>query len=96
MLTTNQIMDAAKIVASEYPISQMQLFGSYAENRNTPESDVDILVEFPKDYVATLLTLCKIKNRMEELLGTPVDVISAPLPDDSMLEIKKVVPLYAA
>lgn len=96
MLTTNQIMDAAKIVASEYPISQMQLFGSYAENRNTPESDVDILVEFSKDHVATLLTLCKIKNRMEELLSTPVDIISAPLPDDSMLEIKKVVPLYAA
>ena len=96
MLTRDQIKAAAEIVASEYPISQMQLFGSYAENKNTPESDVDVLVEFTEGAVVTLLTLCKIKNRMEDILNTPVDVISIPLPDDSILEINKVVPLYAA
>ena len=96
MLTIKQITDAANIVAAEYPISKMHLFGSYAENNNTPESDVDILVEFSNDSVVTLLTLCKIKNRMEDILNTPVDIISSPIPADSMLEIKKVVPLYAA
>lgn len=96
MLTTHDIAKAANIVELEYPISRIDLFGSYAENRNTPDSDVDILIEFSDKSAVTLLTLCKIKNRLEELLNTPVDVISAPVPADSMLEFKKVVQLYAA
>ncbi len=96
MLTIDEIMFAAHKIAKEYPLKSIRLFGSYAENRNTDNSDVDILIEFKDDVVATLLTLCKIKNSLEEILNVPVDVISFPLPDDSMLEIKKVVSLYAA
>ena len=96
MLTIDQISNAAKIVAKEYPVIKIQLFGSYAEGRNTPESDVDILLEFDSVAVVTLLTLCRIKNRMEELLNVPVDVITLPIPDDSIIEINKVVSLYAA
>ena len=96
MLSISNIEDAAKIVAKEYPIEKIQLFGSYAENKNTAQSDVDILVEFSQGAVITLLTLCGLKNRMEELLNTSVDVISLPLPDDSMLKINKVVQIYAA
>lgn len=96
MLTITQISNAAKIVADEYPIAKIQLFGSYAEGRSTPESDVDILLEFETAAIVTLLTLCRIKNRMEELLNVPVDVVTLPIPDDSLLEINKVVSLYAA
>lgn len=49
MLTIAQIANAAKIVAGEYPISRIHLFGSYAEERNTPESDVDMLGELDFD-----------------------------------------------
>lgn len=96
MLTIEQIKTAAKIVASEYPITKMQLFGSYADGCSKDNSDVDILVEFNPDAIVTLLTLCKIKNRMEDLLHTSVDIISMPIPNDSILEINKVVSLYAA
>ena len=96
MLTINQITDAAETVAKEFPIIRMQLFGSYAENRNNENSDVDILIEFSHDATITLLTVCMIKERMEELLNTAVDVITLPIPNDSILEINKVVQLYAA
>lgn len=96
MLNLEQIISAARVIAKEYPISRIELFGSYAEGRNTPESDVDLLVEFKTDAVVTLLTLCKIKNKMEDLLNTPVDVIHSPIPENAMIEIGKVVPLYAA
>ncbi|MBO5007295.1 MAG: nucleotidyltransferase domain-containing protein [Clostridia bacterium] len=96
MLTIDQISNAAKIIAIEYPVVKIQLFGSYAEGKNTPESDVDILLEFDSVAVVTLLTLCRIKNRMEELLNVSVDVVVLPIPEDSLIEINKVVPLYAA
>ena len=96
MLSVKQISDAAGIIAEEYPVTKIQLFGSYAEGKNTSESDVDILVEFDETAVVTLLTLCKIKNRMGEILGVPVDVVTLPIPEDSLIEINKVVSLYAA
>ncbi len=96
MLTIEQITNAAEIVAKEFSINSISLFGSYAENRNTEESDVDILVDFSPKVNVTLLTICSVKCRMEELLNIPVDVITLPIPKDSILEINKVVPLYAA
>lgn len=95
MLTIEQIAEAARIVAKEYPITKMKLFGSYADGRNTAQSDVDVLVEFNTSSIS-LIKLCGIKNRMEELLNTVVDVVHSPIPDDSIIEINKVVPLYAA
>lgn len=95
MLTIKEITDAAEIVAKEYPITKITLFGSYAKGTNTENSDVDLLVEFTTEAIS-LLTLSAIKYRFEDLLNIPVDVIHAPIPKDSILEIDKVVPLYAA
>jgi predicted nucleotidyltransferase len=30
----------------KYPLASVELFGSYARNEQTPDSDIDILVEF--------------------------------------------------
>ena len=95
MLTVSQIEKAAAIVADEFPITKIELFGSYARGTNKPESDVDLLVEFNTDAVS-LLTLSAIKLRFEELLGVPVDLVHAPIPENSIIELDKVVPLYAA
>ena len=95
MLMIEQIVKACEIAANEYPITRMELFGSYANGTSTPQSDVDILVEFKTPSVS-LITLSGLKLRLEELLGTPVDVIHSPIPKGSILEIDKVVPLYAA
>ncbi len=95
MLTLNQISEAAKIAANEYPITRIDLFGSYANGTNTNESDVDLLVEFETEGVP-LLVLSGLKLRLEEILNTPVDIVHSPVPEGSLLEIEKVVPLYAA
>ncbi len=96
MLTLDQITNAAKKVAKEYPIKAIHLFGSYANGTNTENSDVDLLVEFIENNGVSLITICSLKIRMEELLNKEVDVIHAPIPENSILEIDKVVPLYAA
>ena len=95
MLTIEQITNAAAAVAKEFPITKIQLFGSYASGKNTPESDVDLLVEFTTDAVS-LFTLSALTIRLEELLGISVDVVHAPIPEDSIIELDKVVPIYAA
>jgi len=48
------------------------IFGSVARDQQTEDSDVDILIEAP---VLDLLSLIGIKYQLEEMLGTPVDVV---------------------
>ena len=95
MLTVQQIADSVTIASREYPLRKVELFGSYANGSNTPQSDVDLLVEFSQPKVS-LLTLCALKMRMEELLGSGVDIVHGPLPDGCLLEIDRRIPLYGA
>ena len=95
MLTVQQIADSVDVASREYPLRKVELFGSYANGKNTPQSDVDLLVEFVQPRVS-LLMISALKLRMEELLGTDVDIIHGPLPNDSMLEVDRRIPLYGA
>ena len=95
MLTIAQITKAVEMVAEEFNVKRVCLFGSYAENRNTEKSDVDLLVEFFVPVVS-LFALVDIKNRLQDILGVEIDVIHAPLPENSLISPEKVVELYAA
>ena len=95
MLSIQQIIDGVNTVAGEYPITKVELFGSYAEGRNRQSSDVDLLVEFSSPRIS-LITLNGLKCRLEEILETDVDVIHGPLPDGAMLEINRRIPIYGA
>lgn len=95
MLTLQQIADGVSVASREYPLRKVELFGSYASGKNTAQSDVDLLVEFMQPRVS-LLTINAMKYRLEELLGTDVDIVHGPLPADSMLEIDRRIPLYGA
>jgi hypothetical protein len=56
----------------EFAVKALFLFGSVARGEATPESDVDLLVEF--DRPVGLFTLLKLQSYLEELLGCSVDL----------------------
>ena len=93
MLTHEEICKAVSEIATEFPIKQVSYFGSYAEGRQTGVSDLDLLIEFHRPAVS-LFMLSAIKYDLEDLLKIPVDVIHAPVPQNSLLEIGKVVRVY--
>lgn len=93
MLEIETIADGVCEAACNYPVKRIELFGSYAENRQTEQSDVDLLVEFESATVS-LLVISSLRQRIEEELGVSVDLLHAPLPDDAFLEIGDTVTLY--
>ncbi len=95
MLTIQQISDSVTLAAREHPIKKAELFGSYANGTSRADSDVDLLLEFDTPHVS-LLTLNQVKYRLEELLGTSVDVVHGPLAEGSLLKIDRRIPLYGA
>ena len=90
MPTMEAIRSAVDGLRSAYALKAVNIFGSYAEGRATPQSDLDLLVEFDSPSVS-LIRLNALKYDLEDALGLPVDVIHAPLPADSMIQPDKVV-----
>ena len=95
MLNIQDIISGVALAAQEYPIKKAELFGSYANGTSNAGSDVDLLVEFTTPRVS-LLTLNRVKYRLEEILQTEVDVIHGPLSENSMIEIDRRITLYGA
>ena len=93
MLDIETIAKGMQESIRDYPVKKIELFGSYAENRQTEESDVDLLVEFTS-LAVSLLVIASLRNRLENSLGVSVDLIHAPIPEDSILEVGKRVTLY--
>ena len=93
-MTIDDIKNAVKDVAVEFPIFRTVLFGLRANGTYTPESDVDLIMEF--NAPVTLITISKIKNRLESILETNVDIVHGPMQDDDMIEIENEIEVYKA
>jgi len=93
MLTFGEIKDSVSGIAVKYPIKKLSLFGSYADGSAKDESDIDLLIEFSSPYVSLFL-LCDIKNEIESKLNTVVDLIHAPIDEDSFIKIDRVIDIY--
>ena len=57
------------------PVVKAWLFGSFARGEETPESDIDILVEYDDNAHISLLTISHMMGEMERSTGRRVDLI---------------------
>ena len=67
-----------KIIADYFktqPVLKAWLFGSYARGEETPESDVDILVQYDNNAKISLLTISHMMGELEKTIGKRVDLI---------------------
>jgi uncharacterized protein len=69
-------LDKIAQICRKYKIRELGIFGSAARGEATPESDVDILLEFLPDSGMSLFRLEDLNRELEELLGRKVDLAS--------------------
>ncbi|HNV69733.1 MAG TPA: nucleotidyltransferase family protein [Candidatus Ozemobacteraceae bacterium] len=71
------ILDAIRLVKpslrEKYGVKSIGLFGSFAREEATPDSDIDILVEFERPIGIEFVDLA---DEMESLLQRRVDLVS--------------------
>ena len=90
MPTMETIQSVVQSLKNAYSLRAVDIFGSYADGRATPQSDLDLLVEFDTPS-GSLIRLNALKYDLEDALGLSVDLVHAPLPEGSMIEPGKVV-----
>lgn len=75
-----QHLDAIRALCREFGVTRLEVFGSIMTTHFDPDrSDIDFIVEYPPDYEfgLWLTRYFDLKERLEALLGRPVDLIMA-------------------
>jgi predicted nucleotidyltransferase len=62
---------------TRYGVGALAIFGSYARGEQTPESDLDLLVEFER--VPGMLGFVGLALDLEQALGLKVDLATRPM-----------------
>jgi predicted nucleotidyltransferase len=70
--------DAVVAAAARAGVRNVRVFGSVARGDDTESSDIDLLVEIPREL--GLFELGRLETEMTEILGVPVDLV----PDRSL------------
>jgi uncharacterized protein len=77
MLTKNEILtklnELKPLLHKDYNVKQIGLFGSFSEDEQNEESDIDILVEFEKPIGWKFFAL---ENYLEEVFQRKVDLVT--------------------
>jgi len=77
METKNQIINKLRelkpILFTEYSVRKIGIFGSYANETNTEDSDIDILVEFDKPIGWKFFSL---ELYLEKIFEKKVDLVT--------------------
>lgn len=60
-------------IIKKYNISKAALFGSIVTGKMRSDSDIDLLIDMPKD--SSLFDLLRVKIDLEEQLGRRVDLV---------------------
>ena len=68
-----KLEDLKPYLKQRYAVSSLYIFGSYTRFEQTPQSDVDILVDFIT--VPDLLTFIEIEEFLSKELGIQVDLV---------------------
>ncbi len=72
-----KILSEHKKELSLHGVKTIAVFGSVARGEDSAKSDVDILVEFNQDrYKIGLIAFVRLRRRLEEILGTQVDLVT--------------------
>jgi predicted nucleotidyltransferase len=76
-LLTHLLRHRAELIeiAGQHGGENLRLFGSALRGDDTPDSDVDLLLDYRPG--TTLFDIVRMKRRMEEVLGRRVELVSA-------------------
>ena len=74
--TIDELKQRISPVAEKYALRAVYLFGSYARNEATEQSDVDILIDRKGSAVRSMLDMGGLYNDLRESVGKEIDLVT--------------------
>ena len=70
-------LDTIRQYFATQPIKKAWLFGSCSRGEDTPDSDIDILVEYNDSNSISLMTISRIMTSLSKKLNRKIDLVEA-------------------
>lgn len=82
------ILETIRTFFASQPVNRAWVFGSYSRGEQTPDSDVDILVDFDREHATIgLFEYVRMINQLKDLTGKEIDLVEngtlLPFADES-------------
>ena len=74
--TIEELKQKIEPIARKYDIPAVYIFGSYARNEATENSDVDVLIDRKGSKIVSMFDLGALYNDLDEELGIGLDLIT--------------------
>ena len=88
-------LDTIRQYFTTQPIKKAWLFGSCSRGEDTPDSDIDILVEYNDSNSISLMTISRIMTSLSKKLNRKIDLVEAgcllPFAEMSVEKDKKLI-----
>ena len=88
-------LDTIRQYFATQPIKKAWLFGSCSRGEDTPDSDIDILVEYNDSNSISLMTISRIMTSLSKKLNRKIDLVEAgcllPFAEISVEKDKKLI-----
>ncbi len=76
IFTINELKDKIAPVAAKYNLNKVYLFGSYARDEATENSDVDILIDRTGSSIKSMFDMGGLYNDLCESVGKEIDLVT--------------------
>ena len=75
MITNDQINSIASTITSKFPIKDIFLFGSYAQGKESAESDLDLCVTTHLENRRKIDMMRAIRKEISHIVNIPMDIL---------------------
>ena len=72
---TEMIKKFRSVIKDIPAIERAWLFGSYARQDDTAESDIDVLIDVPEENTFTLFDIAEVQEKLRQLTNRRIDVV---------------------
>jgi predicted nucleotidyltransferase len=76
LMNLDEIKKVALPACREFKVRRLDLFGTLARGEGTPESDIDLLVDFEKPHLQPSKRFFGLLHYLEDALGCEVDLLT--------------------
>lgn len=73
--TMDELKEIISPIAKKYNIKEVYIFGSYARNEATEDSDVDVLVDDSGSSIETLFDRAELFADLQDAIGKSTDLV---------------------
>ena len=82
-------MDALADFCRRWRIAELSLFGSALRADFSPDSDIDVLIDYPRESNWTLLDSVRMQEELRKIFERPVDLVTRRAVESSRNPIRR-------